>query len=99
MRELTTLGSIKRATPRCATSGPRLPACLERISALNPRRVEAAGAGIALPAPDRASLRAAMTQVLTSTDIRSAARRISEEIACLPTVADAVAEFEGIGSN
>ena len=58
------------------------------------RLVELAGAGTMLLEPDRESLRAAIMQVLSSDDMRSAAARISEEISNLPTAEDAIAAFQ-----
>jgi UDP:flavonoid glycosyltransferase YjiC (YdhE family) len=65
----------------------------------NARRVAAVGAGIALPAPDAASLRAAVERVLADADFGRGARRIADEIAALPPVDAAVPVLKAIASR
>ena len=65
----------------------------------NARRVAAVGAGIDLPAPDAASLRAAVERVLADTEIGRGARRIAEEIAALPPADAAVAEVTAMARS
>jgi len=64
----------------------------------NARRVAAVGAGIALPAPDAANLRAAVTRVLGDADFSRGARRIAAEIAGLPPVEAAVPVLAAMAS-
>ncbi|HXI59370.1 MAG TPA: glycosyltransferase [Polyangia bacterium] len=64
----------------------------------NARRVAAVGAGIALPAPDAAGLRAALQRVLAEADYGRGARRIADEIAALPSIDAAVAALVAIAS-
>jgi UDP:flavonoid glycosyltransferase YjiC (YdhE family) len=65
----------------------------------NARRVAAVGAGIALPDPDAASLRAAIERVLADTNFGRSARWIADEMAALPTVDSAVAELAAMASR
>jgi UDP:flavonoid glycosyltransferase YjiC (YdhE family) len=65
----------------------------------NARRVAAVGAGIALPAPDPASLRAAVERVLADADFGRGARRIADEIAALPPVDAAVPVLVAMASR
>src|SRR5204862_6738478 len=64
----------------------------------NARRVAAVGAGIALPDPDPATLRAAVERVLADVELARGARRIAEEIAALPPVDAAVAALVAMAS-
>jgi UDP:flavonoid glycosyltransferase YjiC (YdhE family) len=64
----------------------------------NARRVAAVGAGIALPAPDAAALRAAVQRVLGEADFGHGARRIADEIAALPSIDAAVAALVAIAA-
>jgi UDP:flavonoid glycosyltransferase YjiC (YdhE family) len=52
----------------------------------NARRIAAASAGLALPAPDANALRAAIERVLADPELRRGARRVADEIAALSTV-------------
>lgn len=62
----------------------------------NARRVDDVGAGIAVLKPDASSLRVALERVLVDAEIHSAARRVAQEIANMPTVDDAVASLVGV---
>ncbi|HEY2899550.1 MAG TPA: glycosyltransferase [Polyangia bacterium] len=64
----------------------------------NARRVAAVGAGIALPDPDAASLRAAIERVLAEADFGRGARQIADEIAALPLVDTAVTALVAMAS-
>lgn len=56
----------------------------------NARRIAAAGAGIALPSPSAAALRAAIENLLAGVDYRRGARKIADELAAMPTIERAV---------
>ncbi len=56
----------------------------------NGRLIAAAGVGLTLTNPDAAELRAALQRVLDASDLRQRARRLSEEIAAMPTIDSAV---------
>jgi MGT family glycosyltransferase len=56
----------------------------------NARRIEGAGAGIAVFKPDASSLRAALERVLADAGMRANARRIAEEMAAMPSIDDAM---------
>lgn len=56
----------------------------------NAALIDAAGAGIAVPDPDATRLRMAIERVLTDDDLRLNALRISEEMAVMSTLDDAV---------
>lgn len=56
----------------------------------NGRLVVAAGAGLALIKPDAGALRAAIQRVLATPELRHQARRLSHEIAAMPTIERAV---------
>ncbi len=61
---------------------------------LNGRNVEAAGAGLALLDPDAASLRSAIERVLVDGGMRTAARRIADEMAAMHSIDEAIDELE-----
>lgn len=63
---------------------------------LNGRNVEAAGAGVALVDPDAASLRSAIERVLVDDGMRTAARRIADEMATMHSVDEAIDELERV---
>ncbi|BCG89171.1 glycosyl transferase [Mesorhizobium sp. 113-3-9] len=65
----------------------------------NARRVEAAGAGIALPNPDTTSLRAAIERALADPRIRAAAGRIAHEIGTMWSIHDAVGKIERLSAG
>lgn len=56
----------------------------------NGRLVVAAGAGLALNKPDANQLRAAIQRLLATPDLRLQARRLSQEMAAMPTIERAV---------
>ena len=60
----------------------------------NGRNVEAAGAGLALLDPDAPSLRSAIERVLVDDGMRTAARRIADEMAAMHSVDEAIDELE-----
>jgi MGT family glycosyltransferase len=62
----------------------------------NGRLVAAAGAGLALTKPDAGALRAAIQRVLDAPELRLQARRLSAEIAALPTIDGAVDGLLGL---
>ena len=66
---------------------------------LNGRNVEAAGAGLALLDPDAASLRSAIERVLVDGGMRTAARRIADEMAAMHSVDEAIDELECVASR
>jgi UDP:flavonoid glycosyltransferase YjiC (YdhE family) len=93
----TTLGALAAGVPLVITP-------LFADQPLNARRVVAAGAGIAVgprdpqagtSAVDPADLRRAITEVLADPARTTAARRVADEIATLPPVADAVPVITG----
>ena len=65
----------------------------------NARRVAAVGAGIALPDPDPARLRAAIERVLADESFTRSARRIAAEIAALPPIEAAVAALVALAAR
>jgi UDP:flavonoid glycosyltransferase YjiC (YdhE family) len=65
----------------------------------NAQRVAAVGAGIALPAPDAASLRAAIERLLADAAFARDARRIADEIAALPPIDAAVAALVAMATR
>ncbi len=65
----------------------------------NADRVAAVGAGIALPGPDAAGLRAAVERVLADAELGRGARRVAEEIAALPPVEAAVERMAAMASR
>lgn len=66
---------------------------------LNGRNVEAAGAGLALLDPDAASLRSAIERVLVDGGMRTAARRIADEMAAMHSIDEAIDELECVASR
>jgi len=62
----------------------------------NGRLVAAAGAGLALSQPDASALRDAILRTLEAPELRREARRLSVEIAAMPTIDSAVASLIGM---
>ena len=62
----------------------------------NARRVAALGAGIDLPSPTAAALRAAIARALDDAELRRGAERIAAEIAGLPSLDAAVDQLLGM---
>lgn len=56
----------------------------------NAQRIADVGAGLALPAPDLASLRAAIERVLVDPELQAGAKKMAADIAALPSLDDAV---------
>jgi UDP:flavonoid glycosyltransferase YjiC (YdhE family) len=65
----------------------------------NAQRVAAVGAGLALPAPDAHTLRAAIEQVLADPELRRGARRLADEMASMASIERAVDALASISSN
>ena len=65
----------------------------------NARRVEASGAGTMIADPDVPSIQAAVKRVLADVEMRAAAGRIASEIAAMPSIDDAVFEFERLNAR
>jgi UDP:flavonoid glycosyltransferase YjiC (YdhE family) len=65
----------------------------------NAQRVAAAGAGIAVPAPDAATLRAALERLLADPAFGRHARRLAGEIAALPPIEAAVASLVAMAAR
>lgn len=62
----------------------------------NARLVAAAGAGIALTRPDASALRAAIERLRGAPEFRVQARRLSDEMAAMPTIDGAVEVLLGM---
>ncbi len=74
-----------------------VPMAIAPISADQPenaRCVEATGAGVAVPSPTAATLRAAIERTLSDASMRTAARRIAAEMTAMPGMDDAIREIE-----
>jgi UDP:flavonoid glycosyltransferase YjiC (YdhE family) len=56
----------------------------------NAERVAAVGTGLALPAPDAASLAAAIGRLLAEPAFSQRARQLAGEVAAMPTVDDMI---------
>jgi MGT family glycosyltransferase len=65
----------------------------------NAQRIAESGAGLAVPKPDAATLRAAIERVLAEASFRSNARRLAAEIAALPTAERAVAALIDVANR
>lgn len=60
----------------------------------NARRVEALGCGVALSKPDADAIRVALEHALSDTRLRATANQVADEIAALPSYADAARQLE-----